>query len=97
MERPGDDTRLVAVSVCDTAPLLWRVEDLRSVRRRGLVGALLGSLPRSPRQNCRMGRPLLLLPEEERLLGEARTAAAAPPAPRKVGRGSEVRLENEED
>lgn len=79
MERPGDSTRQVAVSVCDSTPLLWRVEDLRSVRRRGLVGALLGSLPRSPRQNCRMGRPLLLLPEEERLLEESRTAALALP------------------
>lgn len=72
----------VAVTQCDSTPLLWRVEDLRSVRSQGLVGALLGSLPRTPRQNTRLGRPLLLLPEEERLLRERRTAAAAaaPPA-----------------
>lgn len=68
----------VGVSLCDSAPLLWRVEDLRSVRDRGLVGALLGSLPRTPRQNTRLGRPLLLLPEEERLLSEEQAAAALP-------------------
>lgn len=68
----------MGVSLCDGAPLLWRVEDLRSVRARGLVGALLGSLPRTPRQNLRLGRPLLLLPEEERLLSEEHAAAASP-------------------
>uniref|UniRef100_A0A8D0D7K0 tRNA-splicing endonuclease subunit Sen34 n=1 Tax=Sander lucioperca TaxID=283035 RepID=A0A8D0D7K0_SANLU len=57
-------------NLCDSAPLLWRVGDLRSVRAQGLVGALLGALPRTPRQNVRLGRPLLLLPEEERLLTE---------------------------
>ncbi|XP_075885270.1 tRNA-splicing endonuclease subunit Sen34 isoform X2 [Nelusetta ayraudi] len=97
MERPEDSARVVGVSVCDSAPLLWRVEDLRSVRRRGLVGALLGSLPRSPRQNCRMGRPLLLLPEEERLLGESRTAAAALPAPRQDGAQLELRVRRHEE
>ncbi|XP_028428827.1 tRNA-splicing endonuclease subunit Sen34 isoform X2 [Perca flavescens] len=64
------DSSPLAVSVCDSSPLLWRVEDLRSVRAQGLVGALLGALPRTPRQNVRLGRPLLLLPEEERLLTE---------------------------
>uniref|UniRef100_A0A3Q1J255 tRNA-splicing endonuclease subunit Sen34 n=1 Tax=Anabas testudineus TaxID=64144 RepID=A0A3Q1J255_ANATE len=70
----------VGVSLCDSAPLLWRVQDLKTVRSRGLVGALLGSLPRTPRQNGRLGRPLLLLPEEERLLSEHHAAAAALPA-----------------
>uniref|UniRef100_A0A8C2WNX9 tRNA-splicing endonuclease subunit Sen34 n=1 Tax=Cyclopterus lumpus TaxID=8103 RepID=A0A8C2WNX9_CYCLU len=69
---------VVGVSLCDSAPLLWRVEDLRTVRSQGLVGALLGSLPRTPRQNVRLGRPMLLLPEEERLLTERHAAAAAP-------------------
>ncbi|XP_013884195.1 tRNA-splicing endonuclease subunit Sen34 [Austrofundulus limnaeus] len=62
--------RVVGLSLCDSAPLLWRAQDLRTVRSLGLVGALLGSLPRTPRQNIRLGRPLLLLPEEERLLRE---------------------------
>ncbi|XP_068440617.1 tRNA-splicing endonuclease subunit Sen34 isoform X2 [Clinocottus analis] len=75
---------VVGVSLCDSAPLLWRVEDLRVLRSRGLVGALLGSLPRTPRQNVRLGRPLLLLPEEERLLTE-RHAAAAPAAQDREG------------
>lgn len=78
MEEPPDLRHVVGLSLCDSAPLLWRVEDLRSVRSQGLVGALLGSLPRTPRQNGRLGRPLLLLPEEERLLSERRAAAGLP-------------------
>ncbi|XP_023207747.1 tRNA-splicing endonuclease subunit Sen34 [Xiphophorus maculatus] len=69
---------VVGLSLCDSAPLLWRLQDLKAVRSEGLVGALLGSLPRTPRQNVRLGRPLLLLPEEERLLGERGGAAALP-------------------
>lgn len=68
----------VGLSLCDSAPLVWRMQDLRAVRAQGLVGALLGSLPRTPRQNGRLGRPLLLLPEEEGLLRERRAAAALP-------------------
>lgn len=75
-----DSFPTVGVSLCDLAPLLWRVRDLQTVRSQGLVGALLGSLPRTPRQNGRLGRPLLLLPEEERLLSERRAAAALPAA-----------------
>lgn len=69
---------VVGLSLCDSAPLLWRLQDLKAVRSDGLVGALLGSLPRTPRQNVRLGRPLLLLPEEERLLGERRGVGALP-------------------
>ncbi|XP_030263162.1 tRNA-splicing endonuclease subunit Sen34 isoform X2 [Sparus aurata] len=86
---------VVGVSLCDSAPLLWRVEDLRSVRAQGLVGALLGSLPRTPRQNGRLGRPLLLLPEEERLLRERQTAAALP-ARRQDGGGAELVVQVEQ-
>ncbi|XP_034404405.1 tRNA-splicing endonuclease subunit Sen34 [Cyclopterus lumpus] len=82
---------VVGVSLCDSAPLLWRVEDLRTVRSQGLVGALLGSLPRTPRQNVRLGRPMLLLPEEERLLTERHAAAAAPGD--QDGGGVELRLQ----
>jgi len=73
-------TLVVGLSLCDSAPLLWRTQDLKEVRSRGLVGALLGSLPRTPRQNARLGRPLLLLPEEEELLREHRAAATLPAA-----------------
>ncbi|MEQ2184891.1 hypothetical protein GOODEAATRI_012612, partial [Goodea atripinnis] len=62
--------------LCDSAPLLWRFQDLKTVRSNSLVGALLGSLPRTPRQNIRLGRPLLLMPEEERVLREHHGAAA---------------------
>ncbi|XP_074484744.1 tRNA-splicing endonuclease subunit Sen34-like [Sebastes fasciatus] len=75
--RSPSRSHAVGVSLCDSAPLLWRVEDLRSVRSEGLVGALLGSLPRTPRQNVRLGRPLLLLPEEETLLTERHAVATA--------------------
>lgn len=86
-----DSRRVVGVSLCDSAPLLWRVGDLRSVRSQGLVGALMGSLARTPRQNGRLGRPLLLLPEEERLLTE-RHAAAALPASKQERGGVELGL-----
>lgn len=85
---------VVGVSPCGSAPLLWRMQDLRAARRHGIVGALLGSLPRTPRQNARLGRPLLLLKEEERLLRE-RHAAATLPSPQQVG-GEELRRRHQD-
>ncbi|XP_034021351.1 tRNA-splicing endonuclease subunit Sen34 [Thalassophryne amazonica] len=85
----------VGVCLCDSAPLVWRVEDLRAVRSHGLVGTLLGALPRTPQQNGRLGRPLLLLPEEERLLAERHLAAAFPPT-QQGGSGVEQRDDYEE-
>ncbi|XP_029372649.1 tRNA-splicing endonuclease subunit Sen34 [Echeneis naucrates] len=69
-------SHVVGLSLCDSTPLLWRFQDLKTVRCQGLVGALLGSLPRTPRQNGRLGRPLLLMPEEERMLSDRHSAAA---------------------
>ncbi|XP_050921543.1 tRNA-splicing endonuclease subunit Sen34 isoform X2 [Lates calcarifer] len=89
-EEGRSSSPVVGVGLCDSASLLWRVEDLKTVRSWGLVGALLGSLPRTPRQNGRLGRPLLLLPEEERLLTENQAAAALPGANQNVG-GAELR------
>ncbi|XP_053177527.1 tRNA-splicing endonuclease subunit Sen34 [Scomber japonicus] len=97
-EDEEESSPVVGVSLCDSAPLLWRAEDLRAVRSQGLVGALLGSLARTPRQNSRLGRPLLLLPEEERLLTErhaAATATAAPPGSKEAG-GAELRQQVEQ-
>ncbi|XP_070762339.1 tRNA-splicing endonuclease subunit Sen34 [Enoplosus armatus] len=94
-EEESSSSHVVGVSLCDSAPLLWRMEDLRSVRSHGLVGALLGSLPRTPRQNIRLGRPLLLLPEEERLLTECHAAAALPPT-NQDGGGRELCLQVEQ-
>ncbi|CAN9511248.1 unnamed protein product [Ophioblennius macclurei] len=88
VEKEEELSLVVGVSSCGPTPLLWRVQDLRSARRCGVVGALLGSLPRTPRQNGRLGRPLLLLEEEEHLLRE-RHAAATLPAPEHVG-GAEL-------
>lgn len=64
------------ISQCDSAPLLWHTDEVAAARSLGLVGALLGSLPRTPRQNVRLGRPLLLLPEEERYLGDSGALSA---------------------
>ncbi|KAM6933385.1 tRNA-splicing endonuclease subunit Sen34 [Xenentodon cancila] len=86
---------VVGVSQCGSAHLLWRVQDLKAVRSHGLVGALLGSLPRTPRQNTRLGRPLLLLPEEERLLREEVGSAALPP--HNQDGGAELGLQYEEE
>ncbi|XP_035477883.1 tRNA-splicing endonuclease subunit Sen34 isoform X1 [Scophthalmus maximus] len=76
MEDDTSQSEVIGLGLCDSCPLLWRTRDLRTVRSRGLVGSLLGSLPRMPRQNGRLGRPLLLQPEEERLLTELHAAAA---------------------
>ncbi|XP_033883855.3 tRNA-splicing endonuclease subunit Sen34-like [Acipenser ruthenus] len=63
------ETEPVRVCVSGSTPLLWRSADLRLVRERmGIVGTLVGSLARQPRQNCRLGRPLQLQLEEARLL-----------------------------
>ncbi|XP_069803480.1 tRNA-splicing endonuclease subunit Sen34 [Dendropsophus ebraccatus] len=49
--------------------LVWREEDARKIREEhGVVGNLVGSLARKPRQNTRLGLPLQLLPEEAQLL-----------------------------
>ncbi|XP_077397404.1 tRNA-splicing endonuclease subunit Sen34 [Festucalex cinctus] len=69
-EEAASPIQAVNVSQCDSTSLVWRTQDVVAARSLGLVGALLGSLPRTPRQNVRLGRPLLLLPEEERLLGQ---------------------------
>ncbi|XP_031165331.2 tRNA-splicing endonuclease subunit Sen34 [Sander lucioperca] len=87
------DSSPLAVSLCDSAPLLWRVGDLRSVRAQGLVGALLGALPRTPRQNVRLGRPLLLLPEEERLLTERHVTPPTAPSTDNQDGGVELQVQ----
>lgn len=59
---------LIDISFCGSTPLLWKVSDMKRVRSVGVVGALVGSLAREPRQNARLGRPLELLQEEALLL-----------------------------
>lgn len=96
LQQEQSSAPVVGIGLCDSAPLLWRLQDLKAVRSNGLVGALLGSLPRTPRQNVRLGRPLLLLPEEERLLGE-RHGAAALPARNQGAAGGALRQRYEEE
>ncbi|KAL0168907.1 hypothetical protein M9458_037129, partial [Cirrhinus mrigala] len=67
--QPSKDA-LIGISFCGSTPLLWKVS-------AGVIGALVGSLARQPRQNVRLGRPLELLQEEALLLEETKTAAAS--------------------
>ncbi|KAM4627942.1 tRNA-splicing endonuclease subunit Sen34 [Polymixia lowei] len=70
---------VVGIDLCGSTPLLFRSADVKAVRDAGLVGTLVGSLPRQPRQNCRLGRPLQLMQEEVRLLTETGGARLLPP------------------
>ncbi|KAG9273330.1 tRNA-splicing endonuclease subunit Sen34 [Astyanax mexicanus] len=79
-ESEGDRERSreprVNISLVGGTPLLWRAGDIRRVREEdGVVGALVGSLARQPRQNVRLGRPLEILQEEASLLLERGRAA----------------------
>ncbi|XP_016402320.1 tRNA-splicing endonuclease subunit Sen34-like, partial [Sinocyclocheilus rhinocerous] len=65
-----------------STPLLWKVSDMKRGRSVGVIGALVGSLARQPRQNVRLGRPLELLQEEALLLEETSTAASLQPQDR---------------
>ncbi|MBN3322059.1 SEN34 endonuclease, partial [Atractosteus spatula] len=93
---PGLETDAAAARVylCGSTPLLWRAADVRRVRERaGVVGTLIGSLARQPRQNLRLGRPAQLLPEEARLLrdtGRAVLVTAASPEAEDGVRAEEV-------
>ncbi|TSK38348.1 tRNA-splicing endonuclease subunit Sen34 [Bagarius yarrelli] len=71
------DHQAVNITLCGSAPLLWRAADIRKCREEfGVVGNLVGSLARQPRQNVRLGRPLEILQEETRLLVETGKATA---------------------
>lgn len=77
------------VEVANGRSLVWGAEAVQALRERlGVGGRTVGALPRGPRQNSRLGLPLLLLPEEARLLAEigAVTLVSAPrPDPRNHG------------
>lgn len=69
------------VEVANGRSLVWGAEAVQALRERlGVGGRTVGALPRGPRQNSRLGLPLLLLPEEARLLAEigAVTLVSAP-------------------
>lgn len=69
------------MEVANGRSLVWGAEAVQALRERlGVGGRAVGALPRGPRQNSRLGLPLLLLPEEARLLAEigAVTLVSAP-------------------
>ncbi|KAJ8280528.1 hypothetical protein GJAV_G00055920 [Gymnothorax javanicus] len=72
----------IGVFFCGSTPLLWRAADVKAARENGVVGTLVGSLARQPRQNNRLGRPLELLQEEARLLRETNQAELFSPSER---------------
>lgn len=72
---------MLVVEVANGRSLVWGAEAVQALRERlGVGGRAVGALPRGPRQNSRLGLPLLLLPEEARLLAEigAVTLVSAP-------------------
>lgn len=93
LERRGSQTvgpgKMLVVEVANGRSLVWGAEAVQALRERlGVGGRTVGALPRGPRQNSRLGLPLLLLPEEARLLAEigAVTLVSAPrPDPRNHG------------
>lgn len=65
------ENQTVNISFCGSTPLLWRAADIKKCREEvGVIGTLVGSLARQPRQNVRLGRPLEILQEEAWLLVE---------------------------
>lgn len=72
------DSVELSVCGCGSSPLLWKLSQIRLCREEvGVVGTLVGSLARQPRQNVRLGRPLQILQEEARLLLETRGATVS--------------------
>lgn len=71
----------VDIRVCGSTPLLWKISDIKVCRREvGVIGALVGSLARQPRQNVRLGRPLEIRQEEALLLVQTGKATARIPS-----------------
>lgn len=72
---------MLVVEVANGRSLVWGAEAVQALRERlGVGGRTVGALPRGPRQNSHLGLPLLLMPEEARLLAEigAVTLVSAP-------------------
>ncbi|XP_062328685.1 tRNA-splicing endonuclease subunit Sen34 isoform X1 [Osmerus eperlanus] len=78
---------VIGINFCEYTPLVWRAAEVKAARERGIIGSLVGSLARQPRQNCRLGRPLELTEEEGRLLVEIGEAVRIPPIDPQVEAG----------
>ncbi|XP_022088849.1 tRNA-splicing endonuclease subunit Sen34-like isoform X2 [Acanthaster planci] len=61
----------IELHLCKGKILVWDADDVKLLRQtHHIVGSLVGSLPRSPRQNAQLGLPLQLMPEEAAVLIE---------------------------
>uniref|UniRef100_A0A8C0PMG9 tRNA-splicing endonuclease subunit Sen34 n=1 Tax=Canis lupus familiaris TaxID=9615 RepID=A0A8C0PMG9_CANLF len=73
---------MLVVEVANGRSLVWGAEAVQALRERlGVGGRTVGALPRGPRQNSRLGLPLLLMPEEARLLAEIAVTLVSAPRP----------------
>ncbi|XP_061413007.1 tRNA-splicing endonuclease subunit Sen34 [Lethenteron reissneri] len=73
------------------AALLWSAAEARDLRERhGIAGSPAGSLARQPRQNSRLGLPVILMAEEARLLAETGAAVLVRPSAAEEGDGEEM-------
>nr|XP_032823117.1 tRNA-splicing endonuclease subunit Sen34 isoform X1 [Petromyzon marinus] len=80
------------------AALLWSAADARDLRERhGIAGSPAGSLARQPRQNSRLGLPVILMAEEARLLAETGAAVLVRPAAAVGGEETERRVQELEE
>lgn len=75
----GQCCPVIGINFCESTPLVWHAAEVKAAREEGIIGSLVGSLARQPRQNSRLGRPLELMLEEGRLLTEIGKAARIRP------------------
>ena len=68
-EECGEKKAKILLFLSNNEIFVWDKEDVMTLRRKHrIVGSLVGSLPSKPRQNLVFSLPLVLLPEEARLL-----------------------------
>lgn len=91
----GECCPVIGINFLGSTPLVWRAAEVKAAREEGIIGSLVGSLARQPRQNGRLGRPLELMPEEGRLLMEIGKAAPIRPID-PLNEDNEVSLERVE-
>ncbi|XP_006816241.1 tRNA-splicing endonuclease subunit Sen34-like isoform X2 [Saccoglossus kowalevskii] len=75
----------ILINLTNGKIFIWDAEDVMKVREvHHIMGTLVGTLSRSPRQNIQHGLPLQLLPEEAALLIEYNVAKLVKLKPLKV-------------
>ncbi|XP_041038307.1 tRNA-splicing endonuclease subunit Sen34 [Carcharodon carcharias] len=89
---------MILIHVRGGRALVWSAEEAQQLRENhGLCGSPVGSLARQPRQNCRLGLPLLLLPEEAQLLAEEGLGLLVKPRDREEREEEEEEREEERE